>query len=91
MRKRYSPLTQSCLTRLQTMVDAREYEAEPFDTLNGDIIFTPSDTAYILGTSTTTVASLVKSGRLRCTTFGKVVRFLESDVLEFIGAKSAVI
>ena len=69
------------------MVDAREYEGDTFDTLNGDIIFRPADVAYILDTSTTTVASLVKSGRLRATTFGKVVRFLESDVLEFIGAK----
>lgn len=86
MRKQFSALTQSCLTRFTTMIDVAERDGEPFDSLGGDRIFTPQQVAYILDTSTTTVASLVKRGRLVATNFGKVVRFLESDVMQFIGA-----
>ena len=87
MRRKYAPLTASCLTRLQTMIDARESEGDVFDVLNGERILTPQEVAYILDTSTTTIASLVKSNRLQARNFGKVVRFLESDVLAFIGVK----
>lgn len=87
MRRKYSPMTDSCLTRLQTMIDAREAEGELFDFYNGDRIFTPQEVAYVLDTSTTTVASLVKTNRLKAKTFGKVIRFVETDVLAFIGAK----
>jgi excisionase family DNA binding protein len=69
------------------MIDARESEGDVFDVLNGERILTPQEVAYILDTSTTTIASLVKSNRLQARTFGKVVRFLESDVLAFIGVK----
>lgn len=88
MRKKFSPLTQSCLTRLQTMIDAREAEGNGnlFEIYNGERIFTPQDVSYILNTSTTTVASLVRANRLHAKNFGKVIRFLECDVLSFIGA-----
>ena len=92
MRKKYSPLTQSCLTRLQTMIDARETEGNGnlFEIYNGERIFTPQDVSYILNTSTTTVASLVRANRLHAKNFGKVIRFLECDVLSFIGAGATV-
>ena len=87
MRRKYSPLSDSCLTRLTAMIEARESEGELFQTIDGDKIFTPQEVAYILDTSTTTVASLVKVGRLRARDFGKVIRFLERDVLSFIGVR----
>lgn len=87
MRKRYSPSVESCLTRFTTMIDAYEREGEAFDSIGGDRIFTPQQVAYILDTSTTTVSSLVKSGRLQARTFGKIVRFLEGDVMSFIGVR----
>jgi excisionase family DNA binding protein len=85
MRNKYSPLTASCLIRLQAMIDSREAHSDAFPVWDGERILTPGEVAYVLDTSTTTVASLVKSGRLTGHNFGKVSRFLERDVLEFIG------
>lgn len=85
MRQKFAPLQQSCLTRLTTMIDVREREGEPFDYYEDERILSPHEVAYVLDTSTTTVATLVKKGRLQARTFGKVVRFLQSDVLAFIG------
>jgi excisionase family DNA binding protein len=73
------------MTRLQTMIDARETEGEDSMLYDGQRIMTPHEVAYVLDTSTTTVSALVKRGRLRSHNFGKVVRFLEGDVLELLG------
>lgn len=86
MRRKYSPFASSCLVRYTAMREAREMEGDTFDSIDGEVVLTPQEVAAVLGTSTTTVAKLVRSGRLQARTVGgNVSRFLERDVLSFIG------
>lgn len=86
MRKKYSPLVTSCLTRLTAMIDAAELcdDCEQFPELHGSRILTPAEVAYVLDCSSATVSQLVKEKRLNAQNLRGVIRFLEDDLRRFL-------
>ncbi len=84
-RRKYSPSTNACLIRWEYMVDLREQTNEPFEIIEGRNVLTPQEVAFILDVSTTTVGNMVKEGRLQGLNLRRAVRFLEDEVLAFIG------
>jgi excisionase family DNA binding protein len=87
MRKRFSPMTSSCLLRLEEMTRLLRLEGEGYETLHGEHIYTAQQVAYVLDVSPTTVANLVREGRLKSMNLRRVIRFTEDDLMTFIGAK----
>lgn len=91
MRKKYVPHTEACRIRMEDMIRAREVEGDTFEFVNGQRVYTPSDMAYVLGVSPTTVANLVQAGRLKCLNLRRAIRFTEDAVLNFIGVRHATV
>lgn len=85
MRRKYTPLVSSCLTRLQSLIDAAECDdCIGFPELNGSRILTPQEVAYVLDCSTSTIATLVREQKLIAQHLRGVTRFREEDVLKFL-------
>ncbi len=86
MRRKFSPLTSACLLRLEEMERLVQLEGRGFERIEGSRIFTQQEVAYVLDCAPTTVANLVKAGRLKTMNIRKAVRFKEEEILRFIGA-----
>ncbi|MFN7339927.1 MAG: helix-turn-helix domain-containing protein [Opitutia bacterium] len=86
MRKKYSPMTSACLLRLEEMTRLRELHGDTFEGIGGQRIFTAQDVGYVLDVSPTTVANLVRAGRLQSMNLRKAIRFTEDELMRFIGA-----
>jgi excisionase family DNA binding protein len=67
------------------MIRARELEGDSFEYVSGQRVYTPAELGYVLGVSTTTIANLVHTGRLKCLNLRRAIRFTEEAVLAFIG------
>ncbi len=90
-RRKFSPSTSACLMRLEDMERVKLLNGEVFEIVEGQRVYTPQEVAWVLGVSTTTVAALVKSGRLQGLNLSRVVRFLEDELMRFIGATHEVV
>ena len=86
MKRKYSPLTASCLVRYNEMIRTRENEGYAFDLIEGQRVFAAHEVAYVCGITTTSVANFVKEGRLKCLKYPKSVLFTEEQLMQFIGA-----
>jgi excisionase family DNA binding protein len=85
MRKKYVPHTAACRIRLEDMIRVRELEGDFFEYVGSQRVYTPAELGYVLGVSTTTVANLVRAGRLKCLNLRRAVRFTEEQLHDFIG------
>jgi excisionase family DNA binding protein len=82
MRKRYTPLVSSCLTRLSALFDADTEELRPV--VEGSRILTPNEVAFVLDCSTATVSVLVREEKLNALHLLGATRFREEDVMKFL-------
>lgn len=85
-RRKFSPITASCMARLDALIEMNECDyCEGYTLFNGERLFTVLDVATVLSVTPTTVANLVKEGRLTATHISGVTRFQEKDIRKFIG------
>jgi hypothetical protein len=86
-RRKYSPITAACLTRLEGLIETNECDyCEGYTLFNGERVFTTHELAYVCGVTPTTISNFVREGRLVATNIAGVTRFLEKDIKKFIGA-----